>query len=429
MGKTLLHTIKKTPINSWHIRHGANMANFGGYEMPLWYSSAKNEHSKVLTNAGAFDTSHMAVIMIEGKDAFKLLQSCFTRDFQKCSGFMPNGPSIPKRCIYGVFLDESGGVIDDAVIYKAENGRYMCVVNAGMGEIVAQHLLHYSNYMDVSIKNFSDKVGKLDIQGPSSAKILRRILKRPERVYENFPYFSFKGDFYKPSTTEDRVALKNGFDILLSRTGYTGEFGFELFSLPSQLIEMWEMVVKEGEEFGLIPCGLASRDSLRTGALLPLSHQDIGSWPFIRNPWEFVLPYNSDSTGFTKEFVGSRALEGGRNADYTYAFVGNDPRKVTVSEKTEVLDNNDRIIGKVLTCVSDMGIGTVKGKIYSIASPDKPEGYKPEGLSCGFIKVQYELEIGHILKLRDTRRSITVRVVKNIRPNLTARKHIQQMLL
>jgi len=352
--------------------------------MPLWYSSAKNEHSKVLTNAGAFDTSHMAVIMIEGKDAFKLLQSCFTRDFQKCSGFMPNGPSIPKRCIYGVFLDESGGVIDDAVIYKAENGRYMCVVNAGMGEIVAQHLLHYSNYMDVSIKNFSDKVGKLDIQGPSSAKILRRILKRPERVYENFPYFSFKGDFYKPSTTEDRVALKNGFDILLSRTGYTGEFGFELFSLPSQLIEI---------------------------------------------PWEFVLPYNSDSTGFTKEFVGSRALEGGRNADYTYAFVGNDPRKVTVSEKTEVLDNNDRVIGKVLTCVSDMGIGTVKGKIYSIASPDKPEGFKPEGLSCGFIKVQYELEIGHILKLRDTRRSITVRVVKNIRPNLTARKHIQQMLL
>lgn len=425
----MLNTIKKTPINSWHIRHGANMANFGGYEMPLWYSSAKNEHIKVLTNAGVFDTSHMAVIIIEGKDAFKLLQFCFTRDLEKCSGFMLGGPSIPKRCVYGVFLDENGGVIDDAVIYKAEDGRYMCVVNAGMGEIVAQHILHYSNYMDVSIKNLSDKVGKLDIQGPSSAKILRKILKRPEIVYDNFPYFSFKGDFYKPSHIEDTVTLKNGFDILLSRTGYTGEFGFELFSLPSQLIEIWNMTVKEGEEFGLIPCGLASRDSLRTGALLPLSHQDIGNWPFIRNPWEFVLPYNSDSTGFTKEFVGSRAIEESKKGDYTYAFVGNDLRKVTVSDKTEVLDTDNRVIGTVLTCVSDMGIGTVKGKIYSITSRDKPEGFKPGGLSCGFIKVHHELEIGHILELRDTRRSITVRVVKNIRPDLTARNQIKQMLL
>lgn len=397
--------------------------------MPLWYSSAKNEHITVLTNAGMFDTSHMTTIILEGRDVLKLLQLCFSRDLQKSAGFMPGDPSSPKRCIYGVFLDEKGGVVDDAIIYKVEDERYICVVNAEMGAVIAQHILQYSAHMDVSINNLTDKVGKLDIQGPLSAKILRKILKRPESVYENFPYFSFKGDFYKPSTMEDRVLLKNGFDILLSRTGYTGEFGFEIFSLSSQIVEIWEMVLKEGEEFGLIPCGLASRDSLRTGALLPLSHQDIGSWPFIRNPWIFALPYNSDYTGFTKEFVGSHALEEVRDADYTYAFVGNNPRKVTVSEKTEVLDKDDRIIGTVLTCVSDMGIGNVRGSIYSITSPDKPEGFKPEGLSCGFIKVKPELRIGHVLKLRDTRRSIQVSVVKSIRPDLTARKHIKQMLL
>ena len=188
------------------------------------------------------------------------------------------------------------------------------------------------------------------------------------------------------------------------------------------------MVLKAGEEFGIIPCGLAARDSLRTGAMLPLSHQDIGNWPFIRNPWNFALPYNLDYTGFTKEFIGSRAILENREDDYTYAFVGDDLRKVTVSKETEVVDTDNRVIGTVLTCVSDMGIGRLDGRIYSITSPDKPEGFNPKGLSCGFIKVNNKLEMGHVVELRDTRRSLKVNVVDSIRPNLTARRQIKQML-
>jgi len=416
--------IKKTQLNLWHANHGANMADFGGYEMPLWYSSAKTEHLTVLTHAGVFDTSHMAVITVEGADAFTLLQLCFSRDLTRCTGPIPRGPIVPERCVYGVFLDEKGGVVDDAIVYKIKDERYMCVVNAGMGEILVQQLLKYSSRMDVRLINLTDKVGKMDIQGPLSAKILRKILKNPEEVYENFPYFSFKGGFHASSIPKDTVILKNGANILLSRTGYTGELGFEIFSSPSQLIEIWEMVLKAGEEFGILPCGLAARDSLRVGAMLPLSHQDMGNWPFIRNPWVFALPYNSDYTGFTKEFIGSRAIQENRECDYTYAFVGNDLRKVRVSEKTEVLDTDNRVVGTVLTCVSDMGIGRLDGRIYSITSLDKPEGFNPKGLSCGFIKVSNKLEMGHVAELRDTRRSIKVRVVDSIRPNLTARKQI-----
>ena len=404
------------------------MAEFGGYEMPLWYSSAKTEHVTVLTHAGIFDTSHMAVVTVEGADAFTLLQLCFSRDLTKCIEPISRGSIVPKRCIYGVFLDEKGGVVDDAIVYKANDEHYMCVVNAGMGEILIQHLSQFSSRMDVRVINLTDKVGKMDIQGPMSAKVFEKILKEPEKVYENFPYFSFKGSFYSSPITNNTVILKNGTNILLSRTGYTGEFGFEVFSASSQLVEIWQMVLKAGEEFGIIPCGLAARDSLRTGAMLPLSHQDIGNWPFIRNPWNFALPYNLDYTGFTKEFIGSRAILENREDDYTYAFVGDDLRKVTVSEETEVVDTENHVIGTVLTCVSDMGIGRVDGRIYSITSPDKPEGFNPKGLSCGFIKVNNKLEIGHDVELRDTRRSLKVRVVDSIRPNLTARKQIKQML-
>lgn len=420
--------IKKTWLNPWHLNHGANMADFGGFEMPLWYSSAITEHLTVLTHAGVFDTSHMAVVAVEGADAFTILQLCFSRDLDRCIGTMKRSPIVPGRCVYGVFLDEKGGVVDDAIVYKIKDERYMCVVNAGMNEILVQHLLKYSANMDVKLINLTDHIGKMDIQGPFSAKVLKKILKNPDKVFEKFPYFSFKGDFNTSSTQKEQVMLKNGETILLSRTGYTGEFGFEIFSTPSNLFEIWEMVLKAGEEFNIMPCGLAARDSLRAGAMLPLSHQDIGNWAFIRNPWIFALPYNLEHTGFTKEFIGSRALHETKGADYTYAFVGSDLRKVTISEKTDVIDAGNEIIGKALTCISDMGIGLHEGKIYSIASPDRPENFKPRGLSCGFFKANNKLEIGHVVELRDIRRSIKVKVVDSIRPDLTARKRIKQML-
>jgi len=419
--------MKRTLLNSWHKARGANMAEFGGYEMPLWYSSAKNEHLSVLTGVGIFDTSHMAVVKVEGPQAHKLLQQCFSRDLERCIGGSRQ-PLVAGRCVYGVFLNEEGHVVDDTIVYQVGDNSYLCVVNAGMGGIVAGHLLKYAQGMDVTVTDLTDQVGKMDIQGPHSAKVLIKILKNPEGAFNTMPYFSFKGSFDAMPGPNGPILLENDLPILLSRTGYTGEFGFEIFSDPRHFVKVWEMILKAGEEYGILPCGLAARDSLRAGAVLPLSHQDIGHWPFIRNPWTFALPYGIDKTSFTKEFVGGAALLKYEDADYTLPFVGYDLRKVSISGKTEVMDYTQKTIGSVLTCVSDMGIGRMDGMIYSIASSDKPKGFVPQGLSCGFVKVHKPLMAGKVIELRDGRRAIKVNITSDIRPARTARVAIQKML-
>lgn len=420
--------MKKTPLHGWHTVHGANMAVFGGYHMPLWYPpGVREEHLAVLTKAGIFDTSHMAVVMIVGKGAFELLQLCFTRNMNACVG-KDRTPLEPGRCVYGAYLNSDGGVIDDAIIYYIEENVYMTVVNTGMGGKIARHLMSHADPGNIGITDLTDKVGKIDIQGPMAAKILLRVLADHEGIFEGMPYFTFKGHFDKSSPLAGTALLANGVPVLLSRTGYTGEFGFEIFLDTSHLVAAWEMIMEAGEAFGLMPCGLAARDSLRVGAVLPLSHQDIGLWPFINNPWPFALSYNAGRTGFIKEFIGDRALMNVDKPEYTYAFAGYDLRKVAVHDNPVVLDPDGNKIGEVLTCVSDMAIGRYGDRIYSIASPDRPEDFVPRGLCCGFVKVKSELIPGQIVELKDNRRKIEVMIVDDIRPDRTARRSIVKMI-
>lgn len=402
---------KKTLLHSRHTALGAKMANFGGYEMPVWYpSGAKKEHLAVLTNAGVFDTSHMAVVEVRGPGAFDLLQQCFSRDLES----RPQG-----RCVYGVFMDERAFVIDDAIICKIAPEIFLIVVNAGMGAGIAKHLKNHTSEEIADVSDLTGKVCKLDVQGPMSAKILMKILSHPESVFEGMPYFSFKGHFDEKANEADEVRLEDGTPVLLSRTGYTGEFGFEIFIAPDKFVDLWDKLLDAGREFGAVPCGLAARDSLRTGAVFPLSHQDIGQWPFINNPWTFALPCNAGGSGFTKKFIGGEALLNLKNSEFTYPFAGFDLRKITVD--AHALDSDGNEIGRVLTCVTDMGIGRVNGKICSIASPGKPEGFKPKGLSCGFVKVSKKCSPGETIEIRDARRKLKVMIVDDIRPDRTAR--------
>ena len=220
----------------------------------------------------------------------------------------------------------------------------------------------------------------------------------------------------------------DGTPILLSRTGYTGEFGFEIFVEPDLFTRTWDLILDAGQKFDLMPCGLAARDSLRAGAVLPLSHQDIGHWLFLNNPWPFALPYSTEKSGFTKSFIGSAALLEAEKADHTLPFAGNDLRKVSTADPALVLDENGREIGSVLTCATDMAIGRHEGRIFSIASPDKPEGFKPRGLCCGFVKVTESLTAGQIVHLKDNRRQIKVEIVNDIRPARTARKPLAKFI-
>ncbi len=418
---------KTTPLHGWHKAKGANMADFGGYEMPLWYSTAKAEHLSVLTHAGIFDTSHMAVVMVAGPQAYDLLQLCFTNDLAACIG-KSKGPLIPGRSVYGAYLNQKGEVIDDTIINQLEENSYMAVVNAGMGATIAAHFAANTGDREIEITDLTDQVGKIDVQGPMAAKILSKVLAEPEKVFNKMPYFSFKGHFDAASPLSNAVRLKDGIPILLSRTGYTGEFGFEIFVSAEQTVTLWEMILEAGSDFEIVPCGLAARDSLRAGAVLPLSHQDIGAWPFINHPWKFALPFNDEQTAFVKTFIGDQALLAVEAPEYTYAFAGSDFRKVSAEDPAVVLDAEGREIGRVLTCATDMGIGRHEDRIYSIASPDKPQEFKAKGLCCGFVKVSSKMAAGQKIDIKDNRRTLTVTIVDNIRPDRTARRPIAEML-
>lgn len=421
----MTETMKKTPLFDWHKAHGANIVEFGDYLMPVWYGSARSEHLAVVSQAGLFDTSHMATLRVFGKDAYDLLQWCFTRNLDACVG-KDGAPLGDGKCVYGLFLDEQGNAIDDSIVYKIKDGEYMVEVNASMGGPVARHLAEQAKGRDVKVVDLTDNLGKIDIQGPASIRIMAKILQAPGAVFDKLPYFSAKGHFDPASSLAGQARLLDGTPILVSRSGYTGEVGFELFVERAQTVKLWEALMTAGAAFGLTPCGLAARDSLRAGAVLPLSHQDIGHWTCIHNPWPFALPFTADGRGFTKTFLGSAALDKAADAPYTLTFVGHDFRKVDTHDARVFLDGKE--IGTVLTCVSDMAIGRHEGRIYSIASPDKPAGLTIKGLSCGFIKVGSKLAPGTAVELRDAKRAIQVLIETDVRPDRTARKALKTFM-
>ncbi|MBC8440279.1 MAG: aminomethyl transferase family protein [Deltaproteobacteria bacterium] len=413
-------SLETTPLNGWHKAQGANMADFGGFEMPLWYKTGvKNEHLAVLKSAGIFDTSHMACINVSGNDSFDLINYCFTRDIAA----LENG-----RCVYGAFLDTNGHCLDDAIVYKFNSTFFMICVNAGMGTTIALHLDANKASLDVSIEDLSKKVGKMDIQGFNSARILSKVLQNPEIIFDKMPYFSFKGNFDESAPGESRVKLLDGTPVLLSRSGYTGEFGFEIFLDPKCIVKLWKDILSAGNDYGIAPCGLGARDSLRAGACLPLSHQDIGNWSFLHHPWDFALPYNKEKTNFTKKFLGANALLKDKDNSFIYPFVGDSLRKVSSGENTQVINGTEKVIGKVLTCATDMGISWLNGEIVSISSKNLPQDLKIKGISCGFVMVSKKLAPGTILTLKEGKRNITATIVTDIRPDRTARKKIDNFI-
>ncbi|MCX6546374.1 MAG: aminomethyl transferase family protein [Acidobacteria bacterium] len=417
---------KKTPLWGWHEEHHANLVEFGDYIMPVWYASARDEHMAVIAGAGLFDTSHMAVVRVHGPGSFDLLQWCFTRNLLSCVG-KDNAPITPGKCVYGAFLDARGNAVDDSIVYKVTDEEYVVVVNAGMGGVVAAHLDASKKDLDVRCVDMTDKLGKIDIQGPAAIRIMQKVLKAPDATFDKLTYFSFKGHFDPRSGFAADAQFLDGTPMLLSRSGYTGEVGFEIFVGREHNVRIWELLMDAGKDLGLIACGLAARDSLRTGAVLPLSHQDIGRWTYVHHPWPFALPFNQAGDGFTKAFLGSAALEKAIDAPYTLTFVGNDLRKIDAHEAV-VRDMEGREIGTVLTCATDMAIGRHEGRIYSVASPDKPAGLAIRGLSCGFIKVHANLRPGTAVELKDSKRSIRVSIESDVRPDRTARKALKNFL-
>ena len=236
--------LKKTCLWEKHVALGAKMSPFAGFDMPIQYSSIILEHNAVREKVGMFDVSHMGEIFVSGPDAESFVNHIFTNEIR---GFEAG------KVLYGMMCREDGGVVDDLLVYREfEPEHFLLVVNAANIDKDFQWIMSQTDGYDVKVVNESEKWGQIAVQGPEAEEIVTRVLGLEEAAALTFYTYcesSWKGE-----------------RMVLSRTGYTGEDGFEIYTSPEGIIEIWEILIREG----VVPCGLGCRDTLRFEAGLPL---------------------------------------------------------------------------------------------------------------------------------------------------------------
>lgn len=271
----------KTPLYDVHLASGGKMVSFAGYALPVQYKETGliKEHLAVRNQVGLFDVSHMGEVVYQGKDALENLNYLLTNDFSNLA---------IGRVRYTLMCNESGGVIDDLLVYKCSEEKYLLVINAAnRAKDIAwmkQHL-----FGEVTFTDESDQLAQLALQGPEAKKVIEKITPETE-IPEK--YYSF---------TEQ--ANVSGVNCLLSRTGYTGEFGYELYCDTKDAVKLWNLLIENGQEYGLVPCGLGARDTLRLEAGMPLYGHEMD---------EEITPFETDLNFAVKmsksDFIGKQAL-------------------------------------------------------------------------------------------------------------------------
>ncbi len=237
----------KTPLYDVHVAEGGKMVPFAGYLLPVQYKTGVvAEHMAVRQNAGLFDVSHMGEITFRGETALDSLNHILTNDFTN----MKTG-----RVRYSVMCNERGGCIDDVLVYKFGNEDYLVVVNASNRNKDYAHMA--ANALNgTQVKDISDSVSQVALQGPKAHAIISKLL----------PEDSIPQKYY----TAIRSVDIRGIEAMISFTGYTGENGYEIYTANENAPELWRLLREAGEEYGLIPCGLGARDTLRLEAAMPL---------------------------------------------------------------------------------------------------------------------------------------------------------------
>ncbi len=243
--------MKRTPLFNNHLESKGKLIDFGGWELPVEYSGIRTEHDAVRNAAGLFDVSHMGEITVTGEAAEEYLQNIVTNDISVLSNY---------QICYTTMCYPDGGVVDDLLVYKYSNKKYLLVVNASNTEKDYEWLDTHS-IENVTIKNVSDEYSQLAIQGPKAQEILQKLSDIDLNEIE-FYHFA------------DNVKIGE-INALVSRTGYTGEDGFEIYLPSAEGPILWDLLLESGKDFGLIPAGLGARDTLRFEAALPLYGQEI----------------------------------------------------------------------------------------------------------------------------------------------------------
>ena len=238
---------RKTPLYETHMAAGGRIVPFAGYLLPVQYGTGViAEHMAVRQKAGLFDVSHMGEVIFKGPDALQNLNRILTNDFTSLA---------VGKVRYSAMCLEDGGMVDDLIVYRLGETLYLVVVNASNREKDVAHMRKYLSG-DCEFQDISDSVAQLALQGPAAPAILRRLMRAedvPEKYY---------------SCTLD--AEVSGIRALVSRTGYTGELGYEIYCAPADAPVLWEKLLETGASDGLIPCGLGARDTLRLEAAMPL---------------------------------------------------------------------------------------------------------------------------------------------------------------
>jgi aminomethyltransferase len=283
---------KHSPLHDIHVAAGAAFTDFAGWQMPVRYTSDLAEHAAVRTAAGLFDLSHMAEIVLVGPEAAAALDHALAG---KLSAIEEG------QAKYSLLLNEQGGIIDDLVVYRTGPDRFLVVANASNREVAAHELRERASGFDVLVEDESDDIALIALQGPKAEEILRGVDGFELPGLDDLKYYRAI-----PCTYLDQRGRSH--NVLVARTGYTGEDGFEFYIAPEAAPALWEAIAETGAGSGLVPAGLAARDTLRLEAGMPLYGHELGTGTF---PVQAGLGRVVALTTKEGDFVGRDAVETG----------------------------------------------------------------------------------------------------------------------
>ncbi|TRX70658.1 glycine cleavage system aminomethyltransferase GcvT [Carboxylicivirga sp. M1479] len=356
--------MKRTAFYKFHESLEAKIVPFAGFEMPVEYSGINNEHMTVRNGVGVFDVSHMGEFWVKGPKAFDLVQKVTTNDVAALS---------VGQAQYSCFPNGKGGIVDDLLVYKYEEEKYLLVVNASNID-KDWAWVSEQNTMGAEIENASDAISQLAIQGPKATAVLQKLT---DIDLLSIPYYTFQVG-----------AIAGVENVIISNTGYTGSGGFELYIYNDDADKAWEAIFKAGEEEGILPIGLAARDTLRLEKGFCLYGNDIDeTTTSIEAGLGWITKFNDQNNFIDKEYLLKQKEEGVSRR--LRGFVLEDrgiPRK-----DYEVVTENDEVIGRVTS-------GTM--------SPMLQKGIGMAYINKGYTKFDTEI----FIKVRN--RKLKAKVVK-----------------
>ncbi|MBC1484973.1 glycine cleavage system aminomethyltransferase GcvT [Listeria seeligeri] len=318
--------LQKTPIHPIYEKYGAKTIDFGGWDLPVQFSGIKAEHEAVRTDVGLFDVSHMGEFLVEGSDSTAYLQYLLSNDIEKIK---------IGKAQYNIMCYENGGTVDDLVVYKITETKYILVVNAANTEKDYEWMVK-NVFGNVTVTNVSSMYGQLALQGPNAEKVLTKLT---DIDLSSISFFGFVED-----------ANVAGVKTIISRSGYTGEDGFEIYMQSDDAIKVFEAIMAEGA----LPIGLGARDTLRLEAVLALYGQELSQeiTP-LEAGLNFAVKLNKEA-----DFIGKEALVKQKEAGLTRKLVGIELIERGIPRHDYSVFQKDKKIGIITSGTQSPTLGT-----------------------------------------------------------------------